>query len=212
MICRRAGATHDGCRCVTGDNGIPLFPLNTVLFPGGVLPLRIFEARYLDMVSECLREGTGFGVCAIRSGSEVGVAAECREVGTLATVMDFDRGENELLYILARGERRFRILEQRVASNRLLRASIEWLDDRPDSALPDNRQALVNLLQQLLKRAGKPFSELEPQWRSAAWVAGRLTELLPFAVPDKQRLLEMDDPLDRLETLYNELLAEELGR
>lgn len=197
---------------MSSGNDIPLFPLNTVLFPGGVLPLRIFETRYLDMISECLREGTGFGICAIRSGSEVGGAAECWPVGTLATVTDFDRGEDELLYILAKGERRFRILEQSVASNRLLRAHIAWLDDEPDSALPDNRQPLVKLLQQLLKRAGKPFAELEPQWHSAAWVAGRLTELLPFALGDKQRLLEMDDPRERLETLYRELLAEELDR
>lgn len=190
---------------------IPLFPLNTVLFPGGVLPLRIFEARYLDMISECLRENTGFGVCAIRAGSEAGAAADCWSVGTLARLTDFDRGDDDLLHILAGGERRFRILEQSVAPNGLVRASVAWLDEAPDSILPDNRRTLANLLRQLLKRAGKPFAELQPRWDSAAWVTGRLAELLPFAVRDKQRLLEMDDPLDRLETLYRELLAEELG-
>ncbi len=194
-----------------GDE-IPLFPLGTVLFPGGVLPLRIFEARYLDMIGECMRAGTGFGVCAIRSGHEAGGAAECFDVGTLARVVDFDRGEDELLYILARGGQRFRVLDRQVAPNRLLRGRVAWLDDQPDSALPADRESLVRLLKQLLKRAGKPWSELEPQWQSASWVTGRLVELLPFAIHDKQRLLELDSPRERLETLYTELLAEELSR
>ena len=99
-----------------GDE-IPLFPLSTVLFPGGVLPLRIFEARYLDMIGECLREQKGFGVCAIRSGSEVGRAASCYNVGTLAAVEDFGRSEDGLLAIVAHGERRFRILHSRVEAN-----------------------------------------------------------------------------------------------
>ena len=195
---------------MNNGNGIPLFPLNTVLFPGGVLPLRIFEARYLDMIGECMRGDTGFGVCAIRSGSEVGGAAECCQVGTLARVMDFDRGEDDLLYILAKGESRFRVLNQHVAPNRLLRADIELLEDVPDRELPANRQGLARLLQQLLQRAGEPYSGLQPQYQSAAWVTGRLAELLPFALHDKQRLLEIDDPMRRLETLYTELLAEEL--
>jgi uncharacterized protein len=196
---------------VTHDSEISLFPLNTVLFPGGMLPLRIFEARYLDMISECMREGTGFGVCAIRSGHEVGDAADCYRVGTLVTVLDFDRGEDQLLHIVGKGERRFRILGSRVEPNQLLRGRILWLEEAPDGALPPARQPLAHLLRQLLKRAGKPWSELEPRLDSAAWVTGRLAELLPFALADKQRLLEMDDPLQRLETLYRELLAEELG-
>jgi Lon protease-like protein len=195
-----------------GTSNIPLFPLNTVLFPGGVLPLRIFEARYLDMVSECLRDGAGFGVCAIRSGAEVGKAADCYLVGTFAQIQDFDRTDDGLLYILARGEQRFRILTKSVEGNGLLRAEVEWLDDGPETALPADRRPLAEFLAQLLKQAGKPFAELAGRYDSAAWVAGRLTELLPFAIEDKQRLLEMDHPLDRLESLYRELLAEEVSR
>ena len=191
---------------------IALFPLNTVLFPGGVLPLRIFEARYLDMISECLRDQKGFGVCAIRAGGEVGQAALCYPVGTLARVQDFDRGGDGVLQVVAHGERRFRVLDQRVESNQLLRARVEWLDERGVAALPGNRQPLADLLRQLLKRAGTPFSQLQPEYQDAGWVAGRLTELLPFALADKQRVLELDDPLQRLETLYRELLAEELTR
>ena len=95
-------------------NDIPIFPLNTVVFPGGVLPLRVFERRYLGMVSECLRDGKGFGICAIRSGSEVGRAADCYAVGTLVSIQDFDQGEDGLLHIVAAGERRFRILDRRL--------------------------------------------------------------------------------------------------
>ena len=164
------------------------------------------------MISECLRDQKGFGVCAIRAGGEVGQAAQCYPVGTLARLQDFDRGEDGLLQVVARGERRFRLLAQRVASNQLLRARVEWLDDGGSAALPDNRQPLADLLRQLLKRAGAPYSQLDPEYQDAGWVAGRLAELLPFALADKQRLLEMSDPLQRLETLYRELLAEEVTR
>ena len=193
-----------------GDE-IPLFPLSTVLFPGGLLPLRIFEARYLDMISECMREQKGFGVCAIRSGSEVGRAANCHDIGTLAIVQDFDRGEDGLLSVIARGVRRFRLVQRRVESNQLLRATVEWLDDSDDAVLPDEHKTMATFLEQLLKRAGEPYSQMETHYESCDWVAGRLAELLPFALADKQRLLEMDVALERLEVLYGELLAEELS-
>ena len=132
---------------------IALFPLNTVLFPGGVLPLRIFEARYLDMISECLRDHKGFGVCAIRSGGEVGQAALCYPVGTLARVQDFDRGDDGLLQVVARGERRFRVVGQHVEPNQLLRAEVVWLEDGGSAALPQDRQPQADFLRQQLKRA-----------------------------------------------------------
>jgi Lon protease-like protein len=193
------------------DDEIPLFPLSTVLFPGGLLPLRIFEARYLDMIGECLREQKGFGICAIKSGTEVGRAASCSAVGTLAMVEDFDRDQDGLLNIVARGERRFRVLHSRVEPNQLLRANVVWLDDSDDVPLPEQHQAMAEFLAQLLRRAGEPFTRMQPDLGSSAWVAGRLAELLPFALGDKQRLLELDAPLDRLELIYGELLAEELS-
>ena len=191
---------------------IPLFPLNTVLFPDGLLPLRIFETRYLDMVGECMRYEKGFGVCLIRAGAEVGRAADCCSVGTLAVIQDFDQGDDGLLYIVAKGTRRFRVVDKRVASGQLLRADVEWLEDRGESALPVEGQPMASFLAQLLEQAGQPFSDMDADYGNAAWVAGRLTELLPFALEDKQRLLEMDAPLDRLQALYRELLAEERGR
>lgn len=193
-------------------NDIPLFPLNTVLFPDGLLPLRVFETRYLDMISECMRHDKGFGVCLIRSGTEVGRAADCCSVGTLAVIQDFDRGDDGLLYIVARGTRRFRILDKYVAPQQLLRANVEWLEDSGETALPAGRQPMASFLAQLLEQAGQPFADMAVDYGNAAWVAGRLIELLPFALEDKQRLLEMDVPLERLEALYRELLAEELDR
>ncbi|TCK19414.1 hypothetical protein DFR30_2725 [Thiogranum longum] len=193
----------------TGE--ISLFPLNTVLFPGGLLPLRIFEARYLDMISDCMRTQSGFGICAIRSGAEVGKAARCHTVGTLAVVTDFDRGEDDLLRVIVQGERRFRIEESRVERNQLQRARVSWLEEQ-DAPLPDERKPLADLLGRLLHQAESPVSEMTPEFDSAGWVAGRLAELLPFALSDKQRLLETDSALERLEILYHDLLAEDITR
>lgn len=197
-------------RVLDGDD-IPLFPLHTVLFPGGLLPLRIFETRYLDMVGECLRERKGFGVCVITAGREVGRAAGCASIGTLASIEDFGRGDDGLLSIVARGERRFRVLHSSVESSQLLRATVAWLDDGDDAPLPEQHRPMARFLEQLIRRAGEPFTRLPGDYDSSAWVGGRLAELLPFALADKQRLLEMDSALDRLDVIYGELLAEELS-
>jgi len=196
---------------VSKPDEIALFPLNTVLFPGGLLPLRIFEARYLDMISECMRRQSGFGICAIQDGDEVGEAAQCYSVGTLAMVTDFDRGEDGLLRVTVRGERRFRIDESWVERNKLQRARVSWLEEH-DALLPARRQPLVDLLARLLYQADAPLSDMTPHFDSAGWVGGRLAELLPFAISDKQRLLETDDAVERLEILYHELLAEDITR
>jgi len=196
---------------MTAPDEIALFPLNTVLFPGGLLPLRIFEARYLDMIGECMRQQSGFGICAIQSGDEVGAAAQCYSIGTLATVTDFDRGEDDLLRVTVCGERRFHIEESWVESNRLQRARVSWLEEQ-DSPLREERQPLVAFLERLLHQADAPFTDMKVDFDSAGWVAGRLAELLPFAISDKQRLLETDRASERLEILYNELLAEEIIR
>ena len=193
-----------------GDE-IPVFPLHTVLFPGGLLPLRIFETRYLDMVGECLREQKGFGVCVITAGHEVGRAAGCAGIGTLAMIDDFGRSEDGLLSIVARGVRRFRLLQTRIEASQLVRATVAWLDDSEDAPLPEQHRPMAEFLAQLIRRAGEPFTGMAADYQSSAWVGGRLAELLPFALADKQRLLEMDSPLDRLDVIYGELLAEELS-
>ena len=114
---------------------VPLFPLHTVLFPGGPLALRIFEPRYLDMVSECLRNDQPFGVCLIQSGNEAGVAASPHLTGTFARIVDWQSGDDGLLSISARGEQRFHVQETRIERDQLpaeMRADVErWIEDFP---------------------------------------------------------------------------------
>ena len=183
----------------------PLFPLHTVLFPGGVLPLRIFEPRYLDMVSDCLRNDRGFGVCLIRAGGEVGAPAETAEVGTLARIQDWDKTPAGLLAITARGERRFRIVRREVRADRLVFGEIEFLDEPPPMALPLQHAPLARLLDRLLDDLDPPYKDLPRALDDADWVGARLTELLPMDLQEKQTLLEQGDPLLRLANLASRL-------
>lgn len=180
---------------------IPLFPLHTVLFPGGVLPLRIFEPRYLDMVSDCLRQDSGFGVCLIREGREIGAAASTYEVGTLARISWFDRRDDGLLGINVSGEQRFRILASEVQSNQLIRAEVELLAPELSCAVPEDYQHLAQLLRGILDQLDFPYAKLPRRYADAAWLGARLTELLPLKLELKQYLLQLDDPLARLERL-----------
>lgn len=180
---------------------LPLFPLHTVLFPGGVLPLRIFERRYLDLVADCLRNDRGFGVCLIRSGHEVGEAAEAFTVGTLARIQDWDNTPEGLLAITVRGERRFRVLESGVRVDQLSVARVEWLEEPPATALPLEYAPLARLLERLLDDLDPPFKDIQRELDDAGWVGARLIELLPLDPLEKQALLELDDPLRRLRTV-----------
>jgi len=192
---------------MTGRVSIPLFALNTVLFPEGLLPLRVFEPRYVTMVSQCLRGDSGFGVVTIERGHEVGEAAACHAVGTYARIVDFDRADNGLLTIVARGERRFRVIDTEVQPDRLLTGRVHWLDEPPREALPQEQRPLLRLVDQLIAQAGAPFTTLERR-EDIAWVVGRLVELLPFAPADKQRVLACDDNRERLRIVHDELLAD----
>lgn len=183
------------------ESHLPLFPLHTVLFPGGVLPLRIFERRYLDLVADSLRNDRGFGVCLIRSGHEVGAAAEAFTVGTLASIQDWDNTPEGLLAITVRGERRFRVLESAVRADQLSVARIEWIEEAPPVALPLEYAPLARLLEHLLDDLDPPFKGLPRALNDAGWVGARLIELLPLDPLEKQALLELDDPLQRLTTV-----------
>jgi hypothetical protein len=183
---------------------IPLFPLNTVLFPGGVLPLRIFEPRYLGMVGSCMKSGTGFGVVALREGREAGGSAVAFHlIGTLATIADFDRLEDGLLGITCQGGPRLRVRSQRVQPDHLVMAEVEVVTADPDIALEPIHAHLLAFLRDILEQADSgPYTRfLMPAWDSAAWVGNRLAELLPLPLPVKQILLELNDPLQRLEVL-----------
>ena len=180
---------------------IPLFPLGTVLFPGGPLPLRIFETRYIDLVRRCMRDGTGFGVVLIREGAEAGGAATTFDVGTYARIVDFSQQPDGLLGIHAAGERRFRILARRRERDGLNVADVEWLPEESSSPLPEEFAELGPALDAILAQVGEPFASLERRLDDAAWVAGRLTEILPIPPGHKQHCLELDDPVERLRFL-----------
>lgn len=179
---------------------IPLFPLQTVLYPGGPLSLRIFETRYLDMVSRCLKQEQGFGVCLIREGKEAG-PAKVHPTGTLARIRDWSRGEDGLLNILARGERRFHIQSHRSQADGLNLGEVEWLPDELPASLPGERADLVDLLRQIIQQVGAPYTDEEGAYGDAGWVGCRLSELLPLGLAQRQYLLELNDPLKRLEIL-----------
>jgi uncharacterized protein len=179
-----------------------------VLFPGGRLPLRIFEARYMDMARACLREGTPFGVCLIVQGQEVGEPAIPAEVGTLARIVQWDMPQLGLLQVLAQGERRFRIRSRRVQRDGLALAEVELLPEETDDAIVPRARHCVRLLERLIERAPELFAEPH-HLDSSVWVSARLAELLPLELPAKQALLELDAGALRLERI-SALLREEL--
>jgi uncharacterized protein len=184
---------------------IPLFPLNTVLFPDGILPLRIFEARYLDMVSESLRNDLPFGICLITDGNEIGTPSGCYRIGTFAHIIDWGRSEDDLLAITVQGGKRFQIIEKRVRGNKLLEGDIEIMEENEDEELPVEYQLLSDLLQQIADKFELPHLSDKDKYLDAGWVGCRLAELLPFELDDKQSLLEIDDPLNRLEKIQSML-------
>ncbi len=185
---------------------IPLFPLQTVLVPGGYLPLQIFEPRYLDLVRECTRNSSGFGVCLILQGSEAGTPAQHAGIGTRARIRDFNTLPNGLLGIIAEGERRFRVIDTRTRENGLLMGKVEWLQVAPPKAVPERFHVLAQVLERLLEKVGKNY----PGWHrglldDADWVSFRLTELLPLGSLEKQSLLGLEDPELRLQRLLERL-------
>lgn len=184
---------------------IPLFPLNTVLFPGGPLPLRVFEPRYLEMVSACMKRGTGFGVCLIREGKEIGTAAIPYDIGTLAEIVDWHKRPDGLLGITALGRQRFRIDTVTVQPNQLALANVDLLPDEPACAVPERYLPMAQSLQRILEQIGQHYAGLPRQYDDARWVGYRLSELLPIDLLQKQYFLQLNDPLQRLERLYEVL-------
>lgn len=180
---------------------LPLFPLATVLFPGGPLPLRIFETRYIDMVRRCLRERGSFGVVWIRAGNETGAIDETAAVGTSARIVDFDALPDGLLGLRCLGERRFRLLGRRQAPDGLHVGEVEWLPPEAQVPLPASLAHLADLLRTVLPQLGELYANVPRQCDDAAWVGARLAELLPIGLPEKQACLELDDPLERLARL-----------
>ncbi len=182
-----------------GSAEIPLFPLNTVLFPGGPLPLRIFEPRYVDMVRYCMRERAPFGVVLIRAGAEAGAAVvSAADIGTSARIVDFFQMPDGLLGISCIGEQKFRVSKRRVQNDGLYLATVDWLPPEPKVSLPGEHAHLGVLLRKVLPELGEIYQSVPKHFDDAAWVGARLTEILPLNLADKQHCLELDDPLVRL--------------
>ena len=169
---------------------IPLFPLHTVLYPGGPLPLRVFEPRYLDMVSTCLRHGTGLGVCLIRSGNETGPAATTYDIGTLSIITYWHMRHDGLLGVTVRGQQRFRIISEQVQPNQLTLATVALLPNEPECNIPAEYLPLADLLRQMIEQIGHHYDGIIKRYGDASWVSCRLAELLPIGLAQKQHLLQ----------------------
>ncbi len=188
---------------------IPLFPLNAVLFPGGALPLRIFEPRYLDMVSDCLKRDGRIGVVLIARGSEAGPAAQVHDIGTLSYISYWHKRSDGMLGITLAGEQRFRVLSTEVRENQLTMAEVELLQNPP---LPQKQQGdkLISLLQQIIARLEPPYTTMKKFYDNPEWVSARLVELLPLSLKDKQAMLAMDDIDERIAYLQPRLVSMEI--
>ena len=189
-------------------SSIALFPLNIVLFPEGLLPLRIFETRYVDMVRRCMRGELRFGVVLIREGSEVG-PAETFDVGTMAKIIDFHQLSDGFLGLSCIGERRFRIVSRRRQSDGLNLADVGMLDMEDQIAIPKRHERLAELIESVLPQLGEVYKGVTMRSGDAAWVGHRLAEILPIPAAQKQFCLELADPIERLDFLSP--LAQEAG-
>jgi Lon protease-like protein len=189
---------------------VPLFPLNTVLFPGSLLPLKIFEQRYLDMAAACLKDNTPFGICLIEKGSEVGGSAVPHLVGTLASIASWEMEQLGILMVTAQGGRRFRIIDSTVGPGNLLEGTVELLAETGPTPLPPERERLLPLLRRIVSDLGSERMPEPHRYDEAEWVGYRITEVLPIQNLAKQKLLELDDPVARLEILEKYLSQRKL--
>ena len=212
MIAAATGSTVSAALTL---QSLPLFPLTAVLFPDGLLSLRVFEVRYLDMIGKCRKAGAPFGVVSLTQGSEVrqpGASESFAGVGTLATIADYESPRPGLMTIRAIGAQRFRIRSRDQLKHGLWIADVDCLPADREVEIPPDLQVAATALKQLiqaleLKSGGAPLP-LQAPWRlnDCGWVANRWCELLPLSVSVKQRLMELDNPLVRLE-LVSDVLA-----
>ena len=200
---------------------LPLFPLSTVLFPGGVLPLRVFEARYMDMVRQCMKTAAPFGVVLITKGGEVGAPAATEAVGTVARIVAWDMPQLGLLHLRAIGGERFRIEQAEVQPDGLQVARVQPIAPDDDPPLDEQYRPCADLLQRVIDDLGRQRAEDdgEPQdpvnsipfeapyrFDSSVWVGNRLCEFLPIPLRARQKLMELQDAASRLRLVQRFLL------
>jgi Lon protease-like protein len=188
-----------------GPWALPLFPLRTVLFPGGLLPLKVFEQRYIEMTKACLRDDRPFGVCLITRGDEVaradGSAPEIATVGTLARITNFDMPQMGILHLMTEGGRRFEVRRHAPDASGLVMAEVTTIADEPRLPLADTYAPLARLLELIASRIGAENFPAHAQYDDASWVGHRLAELLPLPLALKQSMLEVSDANVRLAAL-----------
>ena len=180
---------------------IPLFPLPSVVMPDGLMPLRIFERRYIDMVRNCFRQESGFGICLVREGAEVGNAATPYPYGTLTSIVDWDQDDSGLLLIVAKGQQKFRILDTHVDESALLNGNVELLPAEPTQPVPSEYHFLQEAMRQILEQVEGNIDYPDPQLDDALWLGSRFVELLPLSAQLRHELLSLDQPLERLSAL-----------
>ena len=193
-----------------GREAVPVFPLKSVLFPDGLLPLRIFEVRYMDMAKACLRDKSGFGVCLIREGEEVGTPAVPHEVGCLASIVECDMEELGILKVVARGGERFRIVSSEAEKSGLLVASIEPLGAEGPAPEAPGLADCALLLRKLVAGIGEDRFAPPLRFEDASWVSFRLAEILPLRNDVRQKMLEVTDAGLRLGVLHRFLRQQKL--
>jgi hypothetical protein len=181
--------------------GLPLFPLNTVVFPGGRLPLRIFEQRYIDMVKQAIADSSPFGICAIREGQETGTPAVPYTVGTLVRITDWDMPETGILHIDTQAEKRFIIRSTRTEPSGLLIGTMDPVSAEPAIAIPHELELAVEILRHIIGEYGEAHFPAPHDFDDAVWVGYRLSEVLPLKLSTKQNLLEMNNGVTRLRIL-----------
>jgi Lon protease-like protein len=180
---------------------VPLFPLETVLFPGGALPLRIFEPRYLDMISHCMKTECGIGVVLIEKGAEVGGAAKTCDTGTLSNIIYWHKRTDGMLGITLKGEQRFRICGATTQPNQLIIAEVELLPHIEKPETSHSEEVMVKLLKQIISQLEPPFTTMETYYDDVEWVTSRLIELLPIPLQKKQEMLCLENITERLQLL-----------
>jgi len=189
---------------------VPIFPLNTVLYPGAALPLRIFEVRYVDMARDCLRRSSPFGVCLIVEGEEVGTPAVPERVGCLARIAECDAEELGVLKVRVEGQERFRIVSSEVTKQGLIVAEIEpLLPEGPAPHAPGLAQC-ADFLRKVIVGIGEERFTQPLRFEDASWVGFRLAEILPLRNDVKQKLLELTDATLRLAVLHKFLKQQRL--
>ena len=183
-------------------NEIPLFPLKTVLLPANTLGLKIFEPRYLDMIANCMRENSLFGVVLIHKGEETGADTDVYSIGTTSTISDWEHRADGLLGITALGVERFEILSTRTQADGLTLAEIKILEDNDSPEIPEQYHYMLELLDHISAQAGR----IRVDNQSFCQILYQLIYLLPIAVTLKQRLLEIPEGGDRAVILHAELI------